>query len=354
MNNIEVPWLDWLPNLSTLRAAEVLLYWSFAGIAACALALTLLLCLRDRWVPVSVKRFTQRVAAGQFIILGAVLLCAGFAIFQWVDNDLVNTEIRVIWHSASCGLVLGWVFSAAAAALHILLRKRWEKSGTEPDPRRSTRMTVLAFAFLLLLGLVNRYTLFLPRLLSKGEFKNDITWMDSGVGVYRIDIGVFDVGIETDTDVQRSELLVYAEPSRRAEVVAELPTGTSYGYHKVIELSLPTTRWGWRYLPEVKGYAPTLALLRAFWNSMELFRDDRRNDDPDDSASRKTWDAVYTGWQDARQIVNADEYAFITGQAVTHDACFWMSPLSLLAWVAGLIAAPLAIPRKNRRKRTKI
>ena len=357
MNGIKVPLLDWLPGLSSLRAAEVLLYWTFAGIAACALSVTLLLCLRDWQTPVSQRRFLQRTLNGQVILLGIVLLFAALEI-RWNTGSgmglVSGTTVKVIWHSAACGLVLGWLFSAVAAAIHILWKKRGAQRGNAPDPGGCARRLALTFGLLFLLGLVNRYALLGPRLLSRGDFANKVTQTDAGVGVYRVNVSYFDGGGEQDVNLQRAGVFVYAEPDRHSGVIAELPTGTTYGMDDVTALTRPTTRLGWRYLPKAGGYAPTIHMLRAFLNCTELWRERVREIDPEYDWPRNFLHRAYISWNDARQIVDSDRYGFLTGQATTRDACFWMSPLSLLAWLGGLIAVPLTTARSSRRKRTEL
>ena len=355
MNGIKVPLLDWLPGLSSLRAAEVLLYWTFAGIAACALSVTLLLCLRDWQTPVSQRRFLQRTLNGQVILLGIVLLFAALEI-RWNTGSgmglVSGTTVKVIWHSAACGLVLGWLFSAVAAAIHILWKKRGAQRGNAPDPGGCARRLALTFGLLFLLGLVNRYALLGPRLLSRGDFANKVTQTDAGVGVYRVNVSYFDGGGEQDVNLQRAGVFVYAEPDRHSGVIAELPTGTTYGMDDVTALTRPTTRLGWRYLPKAGGYAPTIHMLRAFLNCTELWRERMRETDAEYDWPRNFLHRAYISWNDSRQIVDSDRYGFLTGQAATHDACFWMSPLSLLAWLGGLITVPLTTVEENRRKRT--
>ncbi len=356
MNDIKVPLLDWLPGLSSVCTSKVLLYWTFAGITACELVITLLLCLRDWQTPVSQRRFFQRTLNGQIAVLGIVLLFAALEI-RWNTGSGMgiasDTTVKVIWHSAACGLVLGWLFSGAAVTVHILRKKRCALRENTLDPGKCARRLMIAFGFLFLLGLVNRYALLGPRLLSQGDFANKITRMDTGIGVYRVNITYFDGGGEQAAHLQRAGVPVYAEPDRNSEVIAVLPAGTTYGINGVTELTRPTTRLGWRYLPNAGGYAPTITMVRAFWNCMELWRKHVREIDPEYDWPRSFLHRAYISWKDARQIVDPDIYGFLTGQAVTRDACFWMSPLSLLVWLGGLIAVPLTTAgEKSRRKRT--
>ena len=358
MESIKVSWLTWLPQMTPIRAAQVVLYWKFMGIAASSLTLTLLCCLRDRIESLSRRHFLQRLVIGQCVILGVVLLCASLTVFGLSKNADTKWMIAIIWYSSAIGLVLGWLFSAGATIIHVRICKCKRKHGRELTERKSVCLTGLAFALLLLIGLINRYTLFLPLVLTKGHFQNDITWIDDGLGVYDIDEGIFPV--EMFTDMQHSSLLVYEEPKIGAEIVAEIPAGTIYQGFKVAELTRPTTRLGWRYLPDEGGYALTTAIMRAFWNSRGLYMEYRRSIDPtytEDVSAPGLMLKAFICRQSIMQVVSTDEYAYLTGQAITHDLCFWMSPLSLLAWLAGVMATALysikrVLPRRyNQRQK---
>ena len=302
-----------------LHAAQHLV----VGLAVSALVLSLLVCLRC--CRAGKAEQTGKCLLRVLLIWSEAVLFVGALLVVLQYAGLHRTRERL-----AAGLLSGWALSWLAALIwRLAVRKR--RAGTAAG-----LACIGVFSVLLIGGILARTTLLIQKQLAEPRTAS-ATQLRGHPDVYNYEASIIGAAYQEPMNIQRFDLPVYREPSRRAEVIHVIPAETAYYDGDMANLTRGTTHLGWRYVPDYEGYVSTFQLIRCFWNTYN------EHLAPNPVRWRVSYDFIFTG----------DMTAYTNGSIVTADMAFQMWPLDLLACLVGIFAAALETFRaaRDRKKR---
>lgn len=332
---ISVPLFDSLPGMSGLLPSWMLLEWKWFGIIALSITLTIIVILRNTKKGASSRMLIWRVLIGQFFLGVIVALCCEITVP--VSEGIKRPQyIRLtgVW-----GWVFGLLLSSFCTTLFLLGRKYFRNRFQIGQVLRVVQML---FGMFFILAIVNRIFVIGPRILTDTKFT--FSTMRNHPDVYRGNVSTFLILRDDPTNQQMRDIFVYHNPNRSSELLTTIPSGTLY-YGDTGYLSYPTTHRGWRYIDSVGGYSSTFSLLSAFHKSSEACRS---LDSLGRVWSERIVKKAYLLFQDRIAVFAMDIVCFQQGVCVSSDLGWFMSPLSLISWLLGLILSSVMIISRER------